>query len=366
MTIDEQLPSYLDINALSATQSNWLDLLPDAVALFDNTGSIRLKNKAFKTFLQENLLLCLPELTCELLDAQLQKIALPDSQIHVINYKQHLQQRDSPPPQKSLILLATPQSRVIQKETRFSNEDNGIAGLIHIRDITRNYHIDQRKTQFLCTTAHELRAPMANIFGYTELLINNHYEYDNQQKMLAVIYQETARMLKILNDLLDLARIEAQDKSALELDKHYLSDLVKHILETQKQILMQHDIAVSTQEEQPVCCDRTKIEQVLINILDNAVKYTEPGTTITINIRLDQHQQTAGIRIEIIDQGVGISPSQLPRIFDRFYRGQTSQTVLGTGLGMSIVKEIINLHCGTIDISSFPNKGTKVNIWLPL
>ncbi|AFJ01252.1 two-component hybrid sensor and regulator [Methylophaga frappieri] len=341
--------------------SGFLDLLPDAVAYFNKDGVITVTNQLFDQFVAAYNFQAPRPFTRHIFEKFLNEIALAGSQLNIDR---------TPPdnnisePLKCIVLLANPQPMVIEKTVQYAHNDN-IAGLIHLRDITRSYHLEKTKTQFLCTTAHELRAPLAVIYGYAELMANYQFEPDDEQNMVSVVYQETARMLKILNDLLDLAKIEAQHPSELELEKHLLSDLINNVLEVQSLALENHVISVDAQEELAIYCDKTKIQQLLINLLTNAAKYSEAGSNIAIQVSTERRQEQSGIRLEIADQGIGISPENLTRIFDHFFRADASRSVSGSGLGMSIVKEIVKLHKGTIDIHSQINQGTQVIVWLP-
>ena len=233
--------------------------------------------------------------------------------------------------------------------------------VIIFHDISEIMHLQQLKKDFIVNVSHELRTPLTAMKGFVETLEDDFIP--ENKRYLEIIERHTNRLINIVNDLLLLAEIE--DKSQLQIEAVNLTqmqvDLTKLFEEkiNTKNLQLEWEIA---DELTAISCDPFKLEQVLINLLDNAVKYTDKGK---INIRFSQISNN--ILIEIKDTGIGIPKEHLSRIFERFYTVDKSHSrqLGGTGLGLSIAKHIVLLHNGRIDVESTPGVGTTFSIWLP-
>lgn len=241
----------------------------------------------------------------------------------------------------------------------------GAAGMIFIiHDVTDERTMDRMKSEFICTAAHELSTPLASIIGYSELLLNEkELPAETAQEALAYINKKSWALSRIVNDLLDLSRIELGREIPIEKEPVDIHELLRDAEIFGRNLTQKHHFELALPEEPAILAlDRGKIEQALENIISNAIKYA-PGGGI---IRISGRRESDGYLIEISDQGIGMTPEQSARIFDRFYRADNSTTAVdGTGLGMSIVKHVIEGHGGQVWVKSRLGKGTQVYVKLP-
>ena len=229
------------------------------------------------------------------------------------------------------------------------------------------------KSEFLATAAHELRTPMASIFGFTELLLERKFSAAEQREFLGTIYRQSKLMSKITNELLDLARIEARRGKDFIITRIDLHILLREIVTGFK--VPEGRLPPESQAGEiplQVDADRSKLIQAITNVLSNAYKYSPGGGAVTIEFIVPAieaqslpNERASRVGIRITDQGIGMTPEQLARVCERFYRADASGKIPGTGLGMSIVKEIVELHGGELNITSTLGTGTTVTIWLP-
>lgn len=221
---------------------------------------------------------------------------------------------------------------------------------------------DERKREFLADVSHELRTPISYIKGYSEGLASGLIQSpQEQEKYLKLINREAGRMGKLVSDLLDLSKIDA---GQFTLEKHPfpLAQLIEDFVQKYTQVLSEKQIGLSVHLNPDIIidADEGKIEQILQNIMDNAVRYTDTSGTITI--RLEKYPY--GASVEISDTGIGIPAEDLMNITERFYRVNKarSRSNGGTGLGLAIVEKLITLHYGKIEIESELGKGTTVRL----
>jgi two-component system phosphate regulon sensor histidine kinase PhoR len=229
-------------------------------------------------------------------------------------------------------------------------------------DITELKNLERMKKEFVANISHELRTPLTAIKGFVETL-EEEEEIKNVQ-YLEIIKRHTDRLMNIVNDLLLLSELE-QTGRALVIENVNLASLAENILKVFEQGVKEKGIQlklVAGEDLKTIQADPFKLEQMFINLLDNAIKYTEKGEVSVTLTQIDSK-----FVIEIQDSGIGIPGSHLPRIFERFYVVDKSRSkkLGGTGLGLSIVKHIVLLHGGTIDVESSLGMGTKFMIVLP-
>jgi signal transduction histidine kinase len=270
------------------------------------------------------------------------------------------------PDQRTLIELNQQGKRVLQLGLR-SSASSTLSQILYLRDVTHETAIDQMKSEFLATAAHELRTPMASIFGYAEVLLNEEFDAATQHEFLNTIYTQSKLMANILNELLDLARIEARRDKDFRYTRVDLQMLVSDLARSYP-VPAGRDGLELTLPEQPLylMADAGKLRQTLLNVVSNAFKYSPNGGPVTLKAWIKSTaNQAPGVCIEVTDCGIGMSAAQRARVGERFYRADTSGKIPGTGLGMSIVKEIIALHHGTLEIDSTPGAGTTVRLCLP-
>ena len=270
------------------------------------------------------------------------------------------------PDQRVLIELNQKGKRVLQLGLR-SSQASSVSQILYLRDVTHEAEVDQMKSEFLATAAHELRTPMASIFGYAEVLLNEKFDDATQHEFLNTIYVQSKLMANILNELLDLARIEARRDKDFRYTRVDLQMLVSDLARSYP-VPAGRDGLELTLPEQPLylMADAGKLRQTLLNVVSNAFKYSPNGGPVTLKAWIKSSaNQAPGVCIEVTDCGIGMSAAQRARVGERFYRADTSGKIPGTGLGMSIVKEIIALHHGTLEIDSIPGAGTTVRLCLP-
>jgi signal transduction histidine kinase len=256
--------------------------------------------------------------------------------------------------------------RVLKIGLRLS-DSGSVAQVLYFRDVSHETEVDHLKSEFLATAAHELRTPMASILGFSEVLLHQDVEAEAQREFLGIIYKQSKLMAKILDELLDLARIEARRGKDFRYSKVCLQelaeDLAKSFIPPQGRGPLELDLP---EQKLEVIADSGKLRQAILNVLSNAYKYSPGGGPVVLGVEV---QNSAGatprICIHVIDKGIGMTPEQLGRVCERFYRADASGKTSGTGLGMSIVKEIIDLHGGELSISSEVNFGTRVSLCLP-
>lgn len=233
--------------------------------------------------------------------------------------------------------------------------------------VRRLEELDQTKTDFVSTVSHELRTPITNIVGYTEMLEDGAGGdlTTTQRDFLGRVSRNSGRLLLLIEDLLTLSRIES---SAMELQLVGcdLTTVVSDAYDTVRASLSRRALEVRLEvphEPVEMEADPRQLERLLVNLLTNAVKFTPDGGTITV--RLDAEDDT--VHLTVSDDGVGIPEAEQSRLFTRFFRSSTAtaQAIQGTGLGLTIVKTIVTLHRGQVDITSSPGRGTVVSVSLP-
>jgi two-component system, OmpR family, phosphate regulon sensor histidine kinase PhoR len=231
-------------------------------------------------------------------------------------------------------------------------------------DITEIRDVERLKRDFVVNVSHELRTPLTAIKGFTETLEED--ADPDATHYLGIIKRNTDRLINIINDLLLLSQLE-ETGMKLEIEKVALGDLIENVVRVFDQPVREKGLALSVLVDEklpPIIGDAFKLEQLLINLLDNAIKYTEAGE-IHIAARPGDSES---VIVEVQDTGIGIPSDDLPRVFERFYVVDKSRSkkVGGTGLGLSIVKHIVLLHNGKINLRSSLGKGTTVTVRLPL
>jgi len=242
-------------------------------------------------------------------------------------------------------------------------EIHGAVAILH--DITREHEINQMKDEFISTAAHELRTPMTSILGYTELMLEQieRFEVGQLKEFLQIIFDRSEALSQIISDMLDLSRVQSGRLVSLEQFSGDLVDLVRQVLASYKYNDSQCKIIIDAEEGLPsILFDPYKMTQVFDNLLSNAIKFSPGGGTINVALQTTPDE----IVVAVKDQGLGMSPEQQEQIFDKFYRADSSNTaVSGLGLGMSLVKSIIEGHGGRIWVESEEGSGTDVCFTLP-
>lgn len=266
-----------------------------------------------------------------------------------------------------LTLKYTERALADEHHTNFST-------VVYFSDITQEYQLDALKSGFLATAAHELRTPLAIILGFSELLSDEEYSVEEQKSLSRSIYGNSLRLSALLNDLLDLVKIEAGGAGDFKFElvdfdrllQFFLSNST--VLDNNVFIYAGHPLKLENANlgGVKIRVDVAKIERVLHNVLSNSVKYSDIGSEIVISARVDRMDVGEWVVLEIADHGVGMTSREVEHAFDRFWRADSrSGSVPGTGLGLPIAREIMTAHGGEINLRSQPGCGTVVSLKIP-
>lgn len=246
-------------------------------------------------------------------------------------------------------------------------QQDGRSGIVVIiRDMTNEHNLDQMKKDFIANVSHELRTPISLLQGYTESIVDGIVtEPEEIRDSLSIVLDETKRLNRLVNELLNVARMDAEGL-IVNKEKQPIKPLLSKMQMKYRQQAEDLELNMSLEpniDDELWEYDADRIDQVLTNLIDNATRYTQPGDSISITTTTDDSYQTLYIK----DTGSGISPEHLELVFDRFYKVEASRTrgKQGTGLGLFICKMIIEEHGGTIKVESKVNKGTTFIIKLP-
>ncbi|WP_312094257.1 cell wall metabolism sensor histidine kinase WalK [Niallia sp.] len=332
--------------------SSVLSYMTDGVIATDRKGRIILINEPAAKMLDVSRETVLSEPIINLLDLNEKytfEELLEERESVILDYSTHYE---------PYILRAN--FSVIQKETGFVN---GLITVLH--DITEQEKIDMERKEFVANVSHELRTPLTTMRSYVEALYDGAWKDEElAPKFLNVTQNETERMIRLVNDLLQLSKLDSRD---YQLNKELVDFIVfyNRIIDRFELTKQQNVIFIRKLPKKAafVEIDEDKLTQVLDNIISNALKYSPEGGKITFSIK-EQEQQ---IIVSVSDNGVGIPKENIDKIFDRFYRVDKARTrkLGGTGLGLAIAKEMVEAHGGRIWASSKEGKGTKISFTLP-
>lgn len=239
--------------------------------------------------------------------------------------------------------------------------------LIVVHDVTRLRQLEKARRDFVANVSHELKTPITSIKGFVETLLDGGAisDPDHAEEFLKIIGRQADRLGAIIEDLLSLSRIEQEAEQG---KIHLVGGRIRGILNAAVQVCStraqekQISVSQSCPEDLRARVNAPLLEQALVNLIDNAVKYSDPGSSVQIEANKDDGQ----VRIEVSDQGVGIPQEHLSRLFERFYRVDASRSrkMGGTGLGLAIVKHIAQAHGGKVRVASTPGQGSTFSIYL--
>jgi two-component system phosphate regulon sensor histidine kinase PhoR len=264
--------------------------------------------------------------------------------------------------------LTTPVERTLEVHAlpvHLATEGLGVLMVLH--DVTELRRLERVRTEFVANVSHELRTPLTAIRGYLETLLTGALdEPENPRPFLEIVSRHAERLGRLLDDLMDLSNIEL-GRVALRVESMDFSEALEPVLTIMRPRAEGKGVALSAElpPDLPVVrADRDRLAQILINLLDNAVKFTPAGGRVTVGAAA----QGAKVEVLISDTGVGIPSTDLPRVTERFYRVDKvrSRELGGTGLGLAIVKHLVILHGGELAIESEVGKGTTVRFTLPV
>ncbi|MGV3488955.1 MAG: ATP-binding protein [Tuberibacillus sp.] len=304
----------------------------------------------------------------------------------------HYDQGDSEPIENPMFLKKVPQpirklfAKVVNEEkeqmteitvqgrtwviliTPLYDDQSVIRGAVAVlRDMTEERHLDELRKGFIANVSHELRTPIALLQGYSEAIVDDVAGSEEEKREIAkIIYDESLRMGRLVNELLDLARLETGN---FQLNKtsvmigDFFSRVVGKFLGLAREEGIELKLEGLKLVEDELFMDPDRIEQVLTNLIDNAIRHTETGGTVTVSVDDSDEKVT----VSVSDNGSGIAKEDLPFVFERFYKGDKARTrgKAGTGLGLAIAKNIVEAHQGEIMVQSMVGQGTTFSFYIP-
>jgi two-component system phosphate regulon sensor histidine kinase PhoR len=255
------------------------------------------------------------------------------------------------------------------KSSAMMDADGGRIGtLIVMADVTRLRRLENMRSDFVANVSHEIKTPLTAIKGFVETLYHRQVNSrEETERFLGIIMKHVNRLDAIVSDLLSLSRVEqSNDRQELQLKKTRIRDIIATVVQVlqAKADAKEITFAVDDHENAAAMADATLMEQALLNLMDNAIKYSHPKGTVGVTVTTSNGE----LSIQVKDQGVGIAKRHLSRLFERFYRVDKarSRTMGGTGLGLAIVKHIAQAHGGQISVDSTPGRGTTFTLQMPL
>ncbi|WP_456274185.1 ATP-binding protein [Bacillus sp. AK031] len=356
-TAFNQMGKQLNYNMHALSQekeqlSSILSSMADGVITFNRDGTILITNPPAERFLQQwyyeqegNDQEAIPITMKELLE---QVILLENEQTGEVS----LQGR-------SYVVIVSP----------LYNEDYIRGAVAVVRDMTEERRLDKLRKDFIANVSHELRTPIAMLQGYSEAIIDDIAASEEEKKEIAkIIYDESLRMGRLVNDLLDLARMEA-GHITLNKEKTNLSSFLERVtykfqgIAKDKHIELKFTDAEHQQIDHSIRIDPDRIEQVLTNLIDNAIRHTPENGNVSVIYK----PSNSGVLVEVSDSGSGIPEEDLPFVFERFYKADKARTrgKSGTGLGLAIARNIVEAHNGQISVHSKVDQGTTFSFFLP-
>jgi two-component system phosphate regulon sensor histidine kinase PhoR len=240
--------------------------------------------------------------------------------------------------------------------------------VVLLRDVTKLQQLEQVRRDFVANVSHELRTPLSIFRGYLETLLEEpELSAEERERILRVLEKHAQRLSSLVHDLLSLARLESPEPQ-LNFSLVQLTDFLPRIVadwERRAAALQLRLALVLADDLPPLQADAARLEEILYNLLDNALKYSSAGQTVTLRAEREGEEQ---ITLLVRDEGPGIAAADLPRIFERFYRADKarSRELGGTGLGLAIVKHTVQLHGGSVNAESQLGRGTTVRVTLPI
>jgi len=347
-SLDNAKSSHEKVNGI-------LRSVADALLVIDNQQRILHMNKAAEALLGTSLATVSHKRVDEI-----------SRQTQLLDYLNRLE-RSIPDEDVDLNLydVERDETRIIQARAarlKGSHPDSG--QVISLRDVTQDRELARMKSEFISTAAHELRTPLTSISGFAELLYEGDWSQEERQDFLKTILEKAGALEQIIDDLLDLSRIESGRGLSLHYSEWDIAETLEKIMARYRAEHPGHRFSANfDQGLGSIEADHGKIQQAIDNLMSNAIKYSPPGSQIT----LTASRGTSALTICVSDQGLGMTDKQRSNCFEKFYRADSSTTAVeGLGLGLTIVQHVIEAHQGTIEVSSRLHQGTTVTSTLPL
>lgn len=266
------------------------------------------------------------------------------------------------------ITLHSPEERLLNVQTipvRYSEESIGL--LVALHDVTELRKLERVRQEFVANASHELKTPLTSIKGFAETLLDGAIEDPkHNREFVQTILDHAQQLMRLIEDLLDLSAIEAR-RMSYTFEPVVLREIANRLLQSLEPMARAKKVSIKADlsDDLPkVRADREKLTQILLNLLDNAIKFNRDGGRVTLAATVDKTQ----MRISVTDTGRGIDPKDLPRVFERFFRTDKSHShdIPGTGLGLAIVKHLVESHLGTVQARSTLGEGSVFEFTLPL
>ena len=360
----DKLAMFEETKRQRQVTQDMLDSVQEGIQLLDLDGGTLQVNRTFRDLIGFDNSHSTADFNIDPFLAHLQSCTAEPKRL--AQYIKAVTLNEEDPQEDSIVFeLTSPTKRYIQLYAEHLYRASHKWGtLLVYRDITKEYEIDQMKSEFVSTVSHELRTPLASVLGFAELLLHKDLKPERQQRYMTAIYQEATRLTTLINDFLDLQRMES-GRQSYQFEKVEIDSLVREVFGMYRAQSAPHSFGLELQTEQTtVYGDRDKLRQVLVNLISNAIKYSPDGESIRVVIR----EANQKLLIEIHDEGLGIPAEALPHLFTRFYRVDNSdrREIGGTGLGLAIVSEIVRIHHGEVTVASEAGKGSTFTVALPL
>ncbi|MEO6888467.1 MAG: PAS domain S-box protein [Ktedonobacteraceae bacterium] len=358
---------YTLVERANGTNRALLDAVSEAILFISPDNSLLTVNRSFTEFfgIPHDAVIDHP---LRVLHALLAPLFVDPSQVQtLLEYSM----TDHEPLITDFMIQSTPQRRDLECYATpvFSSTDEYLGRLYVLRDVTREREVDRMKSEFVSLVSHELRTPLTSIQGYVDLLLHDEEVGPLtalQEEFLSVAHNNARRLVSLINDLLDLSRIES-GKIELHREPLHLTRIIRELLPSFSLRLEEkhQDLVLHLPNPSPIVqADSERVVQILSNLLSNAHKYTPQGGRIDLTVEATGTMA----RISITDSGIGLSVEEQAQLFTRFYRAQnaTTQTVNGTGLGLTIARSLVEMHGGEITVTSEPGQGSTFSFTLPL
>lgn len=328
------------------------DLSPDGFAVFDGRGDLISSNPSFRAMVGELPAWC----SLQRFDEWFKNLCEDAGAYRSITDAWNDRTTD-------LITLARPTFKVLEREIRRNLGGSGET-ILYFRDVTHQTEVDRMKSDFLATAAHELRTPLASILGFTELMLHRKYAEEKQRELLQTVHKQGLLLSNLIQELLDLSRIEARQGKDFHIVPTPVAEIVREAVGGIASAELGRTVNMGPLPDLQVMADAEKIQQALTNLLSNAFKYSPGQAEVSVEIEMAEHEGQPCAAIHVRDKGMGMTPAQLARAFERFYRADTSGNIPGTGLGLNLVREIAEIHGGHVALQSQPGEGTVATLRL--